>query len=102
MDERGLVVELPVRGVVRPGRPSGTLPLVLELAPGVPVVELLDPVLWSVPSVPLAPVVAEPLWSVPVAPVVDWLAPTLPCAPADVPLLLEPLPLDPPPLDPPP
>ena len=103
VEERGLVVELLLREVAGPERPSGELlrevdvfepavpvpedevpmslleeapgvPVVLvllptdplwpvpELALGVPIVELLDPVvLWSVPSVPLAPVVVEPL-----------------------------------------
>jgi hypothetical protein len=91
VEERGLVVEPLLRGVEGPERPwlvpvledevPTSLPvaapgvpvaLVLlptdplwpaaELAPGVPIVEVLDPVvLWSVPSVPLAPVVADPL-----------------------------------------
>jgi hypothetical protein len=51
VEERGVVVELLLLClVVRPDRPSGTLldPVVLwpalELVPGVPIVELLDPV----------------------------------------------------------
>jgi hypothetical protein len=88
-DERGLVVEpLLLRGVVGPGRPSGELlvswpvPAVSEVVPellcpelaaGVPVVDVLEPLVLSVPAV------------VPVVPVpVDDALPDVP-APADPP-----------------
>jgi hypothetical protein len=62
VEERGVAVELLLpRDGVGPERPSGVPTPELELAPGVPTVEVLEPVLWSVPSVPLAPVVVEPL-----------------------------------------